>query len=194
MGTQPLAKKFYTPEEYLAMEETAEYKSEYYQGEIFAMAGGSIDYNRIVRNLENRMSKAFEGKDCEVFFNDMRLRVDAVDLFTYPDLIVICGQPKFYENRRDTILNPLLIVEVLSESTKNYDRGEKFRLYRAIPTLREYTLVDQYKIHVEQFSLGQKGKWVLTEYDGAEAVLHCTSVDFQIPLTEIYSKVELESE
>lgn len=174
------------------MEETAEHRNEYHQGEIFAMAGGSIDHNRIVRNLENRMSRTLEADGCEVFFSDMRLWVEAVELFTYPDLMVICDQPEFYAGRRDTIINPLLIVEVLSESTKNYDRGEKFGFYRSIPMLQEYILIDQYKVHAEQFSLGQEGKWILTEYDDGDAILSCTSVNFQVPLKDVYDKVELE--
>lgn len=191
-SSQAQPKKYYTAEEYLALEEKAECKSEYYKGEIFAMAGGMADHSRIVRNMTTKLTNAFENKNCEAFSNEMRIWIDTADLFTYPDVVVFCGGLKYYENRRDTAINPLLIVEVLSESTQSYDRGEKFRFYQSIPSLREYLVVDQYKIHIEQFSLGKDGEWVLTEYDGADAVLRCTSVDFQIVLREIYHKVEFE--
>ncbi len=187
---QKPAKKYFTREEYLAFEETAEYKSEYYRGEIFAMAGASIDHNRIVSNLNMNLNQRLLKKNCEAFMSDMRLQVEPKDLFTYPDIMVICGKPQFYENRNDTITNPLIIFEILSESTKNYDRGEKFEFYRAIPTLKEYVIIDQYKIHVEQFSIGDAGKWVLTEYNDIHNELKLATVDLTIPLETIYSRVE----
>jgi Uma2 family endonuclease len=182
--------KYLPPEEYLAREETVTHKSEYYQGEIFAMAGNTIDHNRIVRNLTEQLNRSFQNKNCEAFNEHVRLCADTMQFFAYPDILVVCGKIQFYENRRDTLLNPILIVEVLSDSTENYDRGQKFKFYRSIPTLREYLLIDQYKIRLEQFSLGPQGKWMLSDYDGAEAVLNCTSIDFQIPLNEIYHRVE----
>jgi Uma2 family endonuclease len=107
--------------------------------------------------------------------------------------MVVCGKTEFYENRKDTITNPALVVEVLSEATKDYDRGTKFMLYRSIPTLREYLIIHQKQIHIEQFSLDEKGRWFLREYNDPNAILHCASVDFQIPLREIYTKVEFEN-
>jgi Uma2 family endonuclease len=187
------AKKYYTPEEYLALEEKAEYKSEYYKGEIFAMAGGTINHNQITGNLYTELSQSLNDKDCRVFISDMRLWVDEKDLFTYPDIMVICDKPEFLENRNDTVENPLIIIEVLSESTKNYDRGEKFMFYRALPTLREYILVDQYKVHIEQFYIGSEGKWVLTEYNNADDILKLVNLDIQIPLVDIYRRVEFEA-
>jgi len=191
-GAQAQPKKYYTAEEYLAMEETAEYKSEYYEGELFGMAGASIDHDRIVGNVYARMNLAFSGNKCEAFTSNMRLWIKSKNFYTYPDTMVMCGKPEFYQNRNDTITNPLLIVEVLSKSTQSYDRGEKFSFYQSIPTLREYILFDQHKIHVEQFSLGADGKWALTEYNDAGDILRCTSVDFQIPLRDIYDRVEFE--
>ncbi|MGH7493750.1 MAG: Uma2 family endonuclease [bacterium] len=184
--------KYLTPEEYLVREEIATHKSEYYQGEIFAMAGNTIDHNRIVRNLTEQLNRSFENKNCEAFNENVRLCIDTMQFFAYPDILVVRGKIEFYENRRDTLLNPILIVEVLSDSTENYDRGQKFKFYRSVPTMREYLLIDQYKIRLEQFSLGQQGKWMLSDYDGAEAILYCTSIDFQIPLREIYHRVEFE--
>ncbi len=193
-NAQKQSKKYVTSEEYLALEETAEYKSEYHQGDTFTMAGGSSNHNIIVSNINGQMALAFKAKDCVSYMLDMRLWIEANGLFTYPDLFVVCGKREFYQSRKDTITNPSLIMEVLSDSTENYDRGNKFVLYRSIPTLREYIMIDQYKFHLEQFSLGQDGKWNLTEYNGPNSILHCSTIDFQIPLREIYNKVEFESE
>jgi Uma2 family endonuclease len=193
-SAQAQPKKYYTAEEYLALEEKAEYKSEYYKGEIFAMAGGMADHGRIVRNMTTKLTNAFGNKNCEAFSNEMRIRIDAAELFTYPDVVVFCGGLKYYKDRHDTATNPLLIIEVLSKSTQSYDRNEKFRFYQSIPSLREYLMIDQHKIHLEQFSLGKDGKWALTEYKNTDDILRCTSVDFQIPLREIYDRVEFENE
>jgi Uma2 family endonuclease len=187
---QKPATKYFTREEYLVLEEAADYKSEYYKGEIFAMAGASLDHNRIVSNLNMDLNQRLLKRNREAFASDMRLQVETKDLFTYPDVMVICGKPQLYENRRDVITNPIIILEVLSESTKNYDRGEKFEFYRAIPTLKEYVVVDQHKIHVEQFSIGDAGKWVLSEYNDINNELILTAVDLTIPLQTIYSRVE----
>ncbi len=187
---QKTAAKHFTREEYLALEETAEYKSEYYRGEIFAMAGTSATHNRIVLNAASFLDRELPKKGCDVFASDVRLQVESKDLFTYPDLMIVCGKPQYYENRDDTITNPMIIFEILSESTKNYDRGEKFEFYRAIPTLKEYVLVDQYKIHVEHFSIIEAGKWILTEYNDVHNELKLAAVDLTIPLQAIYNRVE----
>lgn len=184
-------KKYYSPEEYLALEETAEYKSEYYRGEIFALAGTSINHNRIVNNVSSRLNQVFTKKNCEAFATDVKLWIEEKDLFTYPDIMIVCGKIEFYPGRDDTITNPLIIFEVLSESTKNYDRGEKFVFYRAIPSFKEYVLIDQSTMHVEHFYIGEQGKWVLTEYDNPDDILKLTKIDFQISLREIYQRVEL---
>jgi Uma2 family endonuclease len=191
---QKPALKYLTPEEYLAREEAAEYKSEYYQGEIFAMAGASVNHNTIVGNLHAQMHPALRPRGCRVFMLDTRLWIKANGLFTYPDLMVICGKPEFYEDRDDTITNPLLIVEVLSDSTKNYDRGEKFKFYRSLPTLQEYVLIDQHVIHVEQFYLETAKKWVFAEFKELNDFLKLTKLDFQISLQDIYHLVELENQ
>ncbi|MDZ7336626.1 MAG: Uma2 family endonuclease [candidate division KSB1 bacterium] len=183
-------KKYYSPEEYLALEETAEYKSEYYRGEIFALAGTSVNHNQIIVNTVSKLSNRLDEK-CRAFTTDVRLWIDEKDLFTYPDIMIVCGKIEFYPGRDDTITNPLVIIEVLSESTKNYDRGEKFVFYRAIPSFKEYILIDQYTVHVEHFYIGEQGKWVLTEYDNPDDILKFTKIDFQISLREIYHRVEL---
>lgn len=187
---QPAVKKYFSPAEYLELEEAAEYKSEYYDGEIFAMAGTTSDHNLVNGNVYARMNLAFGAKDCVAYINDVKLWVEARGFFAYPDIAVVCGKTKHYENRKDAITNPILIVEVLSDSTKDYDRGTKFKFYRSLPTLREYIMIDQYEIHVEQYSRDADGQWVLQEYHDANAVLRCTSVDFQISLREVYAKVE----
>ena len=133
-------KDYFTPEEYLALEEEAEYRSEYYQGEIFAMTGGSANHNTIAVNLCRSLDEAFDDKPCQVFINDMRLLVQDNGLYTYPDLMVVCGNIKFVAGRDDTVTNPIVVVEVLSKSTGSYDRGPKFELYRALHTLQDYVL------------------------------------------------------
>jgi len=184
--------KYYSAEEYLALEETAEFRSEYYQGEMFAMAGGSANHNRITGNIYIGLSNAFrKHKRCEAFVTEMRLWIKARDVFTYPDVLVVCGKAEFYPGRDDTVANPAAIFEVLSESTKNYDRGEKFEIYRAIPTLKEYILADQYRLHLEHFSKNGQGKWVLEEFEDPQAILSLPELEFQISLKEIYDKVEL---
>ena len=125
--------------------------------------------------------------------SDMRIWVEANELFTYPDVSIVCEDLKFYSERRDTITNPAVIFEVLSKSTKNYDRGEKFEFYRTIPTLRDYILVDQYKIHVEHFHIGKDGNWVLVEYNHQDDILKLTRLDVQLQLPDIYRKIAFES-
>ena len=184
--------KYLTPEEYLALEEAAEFKSEYYQGEIFNMAGASTNHNRIIRNVLSKMHPVLMNTKCEAFMNDIRVWIASKELFTYPDILVVCNKLEYYPDRNDTITNPKIIIEVLSESTENYDRGKKFLFYRSIPTFREYILIDQYSVHIEQFYIGTDGNWILKEYDDLNAVLKLTQIDFQIPFADIYSQVEFD--
>ena len=186
-------KEYYTPEEYLALEETADYRSEYYRGEIFAMSGGSANHNRIARNVLTTLSIAFEDKPCEAFITDMRLLVKENGLYTYPDIMVVCGGLEFVEGRTDTLTNPIVIVEVLSQSTEGYDRGAKFELYRALETLQDYVLIDQAKVHVECFHKMKDGRWILTEFNELEATLQLEAVGVDISLSQIYRRVEWES-
>ena len=135
-----------------------------------------------------------KNKNCRIFTNDMRIWIKAKELFTYPDITIVCDEPEFYTDRDDTITNPLIILEVLSESTKNYDRGEKFEFYRSIPMFQEYILIDQYNIHVEHFSIGVEEKWVLTEYNDINNILKLSKIDFQIPLQDIYNRVDFNKD
>ncbi len=184
---------YYSPEEYLALEEAAEYRSEYYRGEIFAMAGGSANHNRITGNVYTALREVLESKSCEAFISDMRLHVKKNNLYTYPDVMIVCGQLKFVKGRTDTLTNPVAIVEVLSESTQGYDRGAKFELYRAIATLQDYILIDQARIHVEYFHKLEDGRWLLAEFNELETVLRLEAVAVEIPLSRVYQRVEWEN-
>lgn len=184
--------KTITPEEYLAREAQADYRSEYRNGELFALAGGTVNHNQIVVNLTVAFSKLFEGKPCRVFATDVRLHVKRSGLLCYPDLMVICGKIEFASGRDDTVTNPIVIVEVWSESTKAYDRGEKFEMYRQISTLREVVMVDQARFYVEHFHR-EGSSWVLQTLEKADALLILTSLQSEIPLATIYEKVEWQS-
>jgi Uma2 family endonuclease len=174
----------------LALEEEAEYRSEYYQGEIFAMAGGSANHNRIAGNLYTDLNIAFEGKPCEAFINDVRLLVKKNGLYTYPDVMMVCGKLQFVKGRDDTLTNPIVIIEVLSDSTAGYDRGAKFELYRALKTLQDYILIDQTKVHLEHFHKLKDGRWILQEFEQLEDKLPLESVEVEISLQRIYRNVE----
>lgn len=180
-------------EEFLAMEEKSDIKHEYYKGEIFAFAGASINHNQIISNLSALFHNAFKNSKCRGFSNDLRVRVQEKDFFTYPDILVICGKPEFFNNRTDTVTNPVLIIEALSDSTKNYDRGEKFEFYRSIPSLKDYILVDQYKIHLEHFSKTSKNKWALTEYFEKSDALTIPDINVNILLEDIYDRVDFKT-
>ncbi len=184
--------RYYTPEEYLEIEEAAEFKSEYRDGEIVPMTGASIDHNRIAGNICFALKLALSGKSYEVFIGDLRLWIPQARLYTYPDVMVIAGKPVFYSDRKDTITNPLIICEVLSKSTINYDKGEKFDYYRSIPELREYILIDQYKFHVQQYAKTANNQWLLTDYESTEAVLTLSAIEAQIQLSEIYKMVNFD--
>lgn len=185
--------KFYTVEEYLTLEETADYRSEYYQGEILAMAGGSANHNRIAGNFLTALNITFEGGPCEAFISDLRLLVKRNELYTYPDVMAVCGQLKFAAKRSDTITNPVLIVEVLSDSTEGYDRGKKFEFYRMIPTLQHYLLVAQDRVHLEYFYKMADGRWALQEFNELQETLKIASLALEIPLSRIYNRVDFET-
>ena len=191
---QKHATKYYTREEYLAMEDAAEYRSEYYKGEFFAMPGGSINHNRIVGNLFTKLNLALVNSKCEAFMTDVKVWIEQKDLFTYPDVIVVCGKPQFYKGRDDTITNPIIIIEVLSDSTKNYDRIEKFEFYRTLASFEEYILIDQYRVHVEHFYLESKGKWIYTDNNNLNDVLRFNKIEFPVSLKDVYNRVEFKKE
>lgn len=179
----------YSPSEYLELEEVATFRSEYHDGEIVPMAGGTADHNQIAINLVTCLRSTLRGKNYRLYMNDMRLWIPRYREYTYPDVLLIDGKPIFEGENQTTIINPSLIIEVLSNSTKNYDKGEKFDYYRSIPEFQEYILVEQSKPHIYQYQKTNQG-WLLTEYESLEAVLAMRAIALEIPLTEIYDLVE----
>ena len=188
MSTLP--KTFLTPEQYLKAEREAEYKSEYYQGEMFAMAGAGEAHNQLVTNLVIGLGSQLRSRPCRVYSNDMRVRVSATGLYTYPDVVVVCGERRYLDDRRDTLLNPSLLVEVLSPSTED-DRGRKFESYRSIESLSEYLLVASDRVHVDLYTRQPDGRWLLTSASRLEDSLDLQSAGFRLALAELYEKVDL---
>jgi Uma2 family endonuclease len=182
-------KRSYTPEEYLELEEAADYKSEYRDGEIVPMTGGTTNHNKIALNFAANLKFALRGQDYDIYIGDVRLWIPRYRQYTYPDVMVIQGEPIYTGTSTTTVMNPLLIVEVLSKSTKNYDLGDKFIYYRSIPEFKEYILIDQTKYHVMQYTKTLDGRWLLTEYESEEMIIELSSIKFQIHLKEIYEKV-----
>ncbi len=191
MGQAFLKKQFYTKEEYLELEELAEYKSEYYDGEIFAMSGGSYKHSAICSNLHRRIGDLLDGKNCIVFDSNLKLAIPEINAFVYPDLMVVCGKIEFAENRQDIIRNPILIAEVLSPSTESYDRDMKFGFYRTIPSLKEYMLVSQNKPIVEVYFRQNKDSWKYSVSEGTEQGIVLQSLGYEILLKDIYQKIEV---
>jgi Uma2 family endonuclease len=185
-----VALKRYTVAEYLAMERASETKHEYFDGEIFAMAGASEPHNLIAWNIGGELHHRLKNGSCRAYVSDMRVRCPS-GLRTYPDVSVVCGGPQFEDDRRDTLLNPLAIFEVLSPSTEKYDRGNKFENYQAIPSLREYVLIHQDRMRVEHFSRREGGdEWVLRVITDPASAVRFQSLDCEVPLSELYAKVE----
>jgi len=184
MLTQPKTKK-YTPEEYLALEERAEYRSEYEDGEIVQMAGGSLSHQRITSNVSRFIGNKISA-DCDSLPSEMKIRVESFKKFYYPDITVFCGEPAFYKKRNDTITNPILIVEVLSDTTEAKDRGEKFFAYQTLDSLREYVLISQNRAVVEQFIKQPDGSWKYLATIGLESLLNLESINVGLTLQEIY--------
>ncbi len=187
MSAQPQPRL--TPEQYLESERAAEFRSEYYCGQIFAMAGGSYQHFQIIGNVTGELHAALKKRPCSVGSNDLRLRVSPQGLYTYPDVVVICGDPRFADNQQDTLLNPTLIVEVLSPSTEGYDRGFKFAQYRTVESLEEYVLVAQAEPRVEVFRRQRDRHWLLSEAYGLESTCRFDSLDCSLALADIYDKV-----
>jgi Uma2 family endonuclease len=179
-------------EEWLEAERaSAEGRSEYVDGEVFAMTGASAEHNTIVMNIGRELSIQLKGRPCQVYANDMKVLIRSASAGKYPDLVAFCGEPELLDGRRDVLLNPSLLVEVLSNSTEAYDRGDKFALYRQIPSLREYLLVSQSRVLVELFSRGDDGRWVLADYRSLNDRVPLPSLDCTLDLAEIYDKVVL---
>jgi len=178
-------------EAYLEMENAALEKHEYYQGEVFAMSGAKVPHNRITSNLLAELGMRLKGKKCRPYNSDQRIHIPSNTLFTYPDISIVCGEVITLNDDEYNVLNPTVIIEVLSKSTKNYDRGEKFKLYRDIPTLKEYILVDSQSIHIEAFRMNKNNHWELEEYNAIDTALEVKAINENILLNEIYDGVKL---
>jgi Uma2 family endonuclease len=176
-------------EDYLAAERQAETKSEYLDGEVFAMAGASRQHNLIVWNLAAALHAQLKGRGCEVYVGDMRLLVSATGLYTYPDLAVACGEPQFEDVGLDTLLNPTLLIEVLSPSTEGYDRGKKAAHYRTLGSLREYALVAQEEVRVEVLTRQENGHWLLSEAGRLDDSIPLGSIGCTLRLADVYERV-----
>lgn len=188
MAVQP--KAYLISKEYLETERAATYKSEYYQGEVFAMAGAGNNHNVITGNLIGILYGFLRGRGCTVYPSDMRLHIPENGLYTYPDVMVACGKKEFLDEKKDTLTNPVLVVEVLSASTESYDRGRKFGFYRSIPTLREYLLVDAQRVSAERYLKNESGIWELHDSPGLAGTLHLASINCSFPLDELYEGTE----
>jgi Uma2 family endonuclease len=187
------AKRLYTPQEYLALERGSPIKNEYYDGAIFAMAGTSREHNLIAGNLHGEIRAALRGRPCEVYVSDMRVLVSRTGLYTYPDVVAVCGEQRFEGSEVATLLTPTVIIEVLSASTEAYDRGKKFGHYRRFESLREYVLVAQDEVRVERYT--RRGdEWILTDLIRLEDILHLESIGVTVPVREIYARVEFASD
>jgi Uma2 family endonuclease len=188
MSTAPTRR--ISPQEYLAQERRADFKSEYLRGEVFAMAGATYEHTLIKDNLAREAGNQLKGTLCRALTSDMRVKVNATGLYTYPDIAIVCDKPQFEDEVFDTLLNPRAVVEVLSDSTEKYDRGAKFGHYRQIPSLEEYVLVAQDRPLVERYVRQADGSWVLTIFEGLSATFAFASIPARIPLAEIYNGVE----
>ena len=189
--TSSLKARIYTPEEYLALEVVSLERHEYIDGEIKLMTGGTPNHNEIVSNLLVALKISLKGKGYKTFVTDQRLWIPERNLYTYPDIMVLPVPIQLQENRTDTVLNPCLIAEVLSKSTKDYDRSEKFLAYRTIETFQEYILIDQYSIYVEHYLKTSSNQWLLSEYRDRDVILTLNTLNIKIKIADLYEDLEL---
>lgn len=188
MSTAP--KHYITPEEYLEQERKSEWRSEYLDGEVFPMSGASRNHALITTNLVGELRQKLDKHACNVYTNGLRVHVPRTGLYTYPDVVVTCNEEQFLDEFADTLLNPVLIIEVLSDSTKDYDRGEKFAGYRTITLLQEYLTIAQDKIHLEQWQCQKDRRWLLSEHFDTTASITLNSIDVELLVSEIYERTE----
>jgi Uma2 family endonuclease len=187
MTSQP--KDLLTPDEYLAIERKAELKSEYYAGEVFAMAGASREHNLIVSSIIRMLGNQLLERNCNVYPSDMRVKIVNTGKYTYPDVAVVCGTERFEDEHRDTLLNPAVIIEVLSDTTEAYDRGKKFENYQYIDSLREYILVAQEPYRIERYIRQNDKTWTYTEFHEAEEKVELSTIGCELSLQDVYAKV-----
>jgi Uma2 family endonuclease len=184
-----LSKPYLTPEQYLEIERKAEFKSEYYQGEMFAMSGARFAHIQIVTNTSGELRQQLRGRPCQPLSSDMRVRVTPVGLYTYPDVVVVCGEPQFLDDTFDTLLNPTVIIEVLSESTEVYDRTRKLDLYRSLESLAEYVMISSLRVWVERHTRLPDGAWNYDQKTSLEDTIDLKSVDCHLRLADLYERV-----
>jgi Uma2 family endonuclease len=191
MGAEPILK--HTMEEYLVLEEKSVEKHEYYQGEIFAMAGASIQHNQITSNTHIAIGSYLQNKHCQIFQSDLKIHAATNSLITYPDLSIVCGAIETLEQHKQIVTNPSVLIEILSPTTQDYDRGGKFKLYRDITSLQEYILISSTETLVEKYTKQSNGTWVLQEYKTKDAVMHITTIDMQLHVDTLYRNVVFEN-
>jgi Uma2 family endonuclease len=184
-------KSYVSPEEYLAFERAAEYRNEYFDGEVFAMTGASRRHNLIAGNIGGSLWQQLRGKPCEVYPSDMRVRIPSANVYMYPDVVAVCGEPQFEDDYVDTLLNPTLLVEILSKSTASYDLRVKSGHYRTLPSLTEYLFVAQNEYHVALHIRQADGRWLLADIRGSEERVELTSVGCVLSLADVYERVEM---
>lgn len=189
-----LPQQNWTPEAYLAFERASEEKHEYLAGEIFLMTGASRRHNLITGNVMTTLNAQLKGRNCEVYASDMRVWIPALDSYTYPDIAIVCGLARFEDDQVDTLLNPTVVVEVLSPTTEVYDRGRKFHAYRTLPSLREYLLISQDRGRIERYLRQDDGLWLFSDTTLAEAVLELPSVGCTLAMADVYDKVTFEDD
>jgi Uma2 family endonuclease len=185
---EPAKRVWMSPEQYLELERTSEVKHEYAAGEVFAMAGGTREHSLIAMNISRELGNLLRGRPCEVHGPDMRIKITATGRYVYPDASVVCGKALFEDSQSDNLLNPIVVCEVLSDSTEAYDRGEKFEQYRSIPSFQEYVVISQKKVRVEHFRKQLDGRWVLTVLGPGDR-LALESIGCEVAMDDIYLKV-----
>ena len=183
---------FVSQEAYLEMERVSDTKHEYYKGEVFAMSGASWEHNVIVKNINTLVLPFLKGKPCDIFGSDLRIHIPENTLYTYPDFSIICGKPETNDEEKDTIIKPSAIIEVLSKSTKDYDRGSKFMLYRSINTLNEYITVDSLSISIEIYTRNPDNTWILSEFKQPQDSFVISTIGLRLLLKDVYEDVALE--
>ena len=184
---------YVTPVEYLTGERKREFKSEYWNGEVYAMAGASERHNLITANVVIELGTQLRRRSCKIYPSDMRVKIPAMGLYTYPDVVVVCGKPQFEDEENDTLLNPTVIVEVLSKSTENYDRGRKFENYRRLESLTEYLLIAQYRPYIEHYMRQADNQWLLSETKELQDVIELPTIECKLALADVYDKVDFQS-
>ncbi|MBW4540486.1 MAG: Uma2 family endonuclease [Myxacorys chilensis ATA2-1-KO14] len=183
--------RHYTPEEYLELERNAAFRSEYDDGKITPMPGGTLNHNQLSLNCALALSLGLKGQNYRVFIADVKLWLPKSRKFRYPDIMVVAGQPELYSDRKTTITNPQVIIEVLSDSTEDFDRNEKFILYQSIPAFQEYILIDQNRIAINQFFKTGHKRWTIDQYDEQDSELVLKSLDLTIAIADLYEKVDI---